>query len=498
MSEQNDEKKNEAPEISLHPFHPLQPFEYAESKENVNQNGILTKPKVYKKKEAVDTKDITNSTTKASKKKSTVISAGLMMTDACLGTTIFTFAVKAKTFGLLWFLVFVIIIGIINYWSIMAGAKASSKCDEDDYSEITLKFLGKKAKIILNVVLIIYSYACMMCHLALIYPLFGRFLHSTIYMNKYDTYDDFENKVWEKLYIKLPFFTIVSLAVSFMCLIDDINKLNFTSYVTVAVNSYALIVIMVQCRSYYQYYKKTVYVEEDESTHPNWTDLSQAFKSDLDFFKGIANLICAYACHPNIFPIYAGFKKEKQDEEERKEGLKKMSLGTIFGTILTTALHIVSIVCSFLTDPITPEDLIIYRKSKDNGKDIPMGIAKLAVFISLVFTLPIYYFTLRLSVSDSFLNGKLTQKFNIIFTFCSVFGSSIVAIVYDKILNYLSYIGGFISVFICYLIPVLLFIKAYGKPITYWKNLIQFIFAIILCMIGVTAGILTLIDDIKG
>ena len=100
---------------------------------------------------------------------------------------------------------------------------------------------------------------------------------------------------------------------------DDINKLNFTSYVTVAVNSYTLIVIMVLCRSYYQYYKKTVYVEEDESTHPNWTDLSQAFKSDLDFFKGIANLICAYARHPNIFPIYAGFKKDKQDEEERKE-----------------------------------------------------------------------------------------------------------------------------------------------------------------------------------
>ena len=56
-----------------------------------------------------------------------------------------------------------------------------------------------------------------------------------------------------------------------------------------------------------------------------------------------------------------------------------MSLGTIFGTTLNTALHIVSIVCSFLTDPKTPEDLIIYLKNKDNGKDIPMGIAKLAV-----------------------------------------------------------------------------------------------------------------------
>ena len=116
----------------------------------------------------------------------------------------------------------------------------------------------------------------------------------------------------------------------------------------------------------------------------------------------------------------------------------------------------------------------------------------------MIFTLPAYYFTLRLSVADSFLKGKITPKFNRIFTFCSVFGCAIVAIVYDKILNYLSYIGGFISVFICYLIPVLLYIKAYGKPITYWKNLIQFILAIILCIIGVTAGILTIIDDVTG
>ena len=33
---------------------------------------------------------------------------------------------------------------------------------------------------------------------------------------------------------------------------------------------------------------------------------------------------------------------------------------------------------------------------------------------------------------------------------------------------------------------------------TYWKNLIQLILALILCVIGVTAGILTIIDDVTG
>lgn len=494
MSEATENKKSRIAEVSIHPFQPMKPDMRSSTSDLGSKEVIQSDVKIYRTLEG--TSDLIHSpTTRGERKKSTIISAGLLMTNACLGTTIFTFALKAKTFGLVWFLLAVVLVGIINYWTIMAGAKASSKYNEDDYSELTEKILGKKARFILNCILVLYSYACMMCFLALLFPLFGRFIQNIAYNKRYETYDDFLDDKWGKLYIKVPFYIGASLAISLMCLIDDINKLSFSSYIGVGAMIYTLLVITVQCHSYYQYYKKHFYSKNVESTHPNWTNLGDAFKKDLDFFKGMANLFCAYACHPNIFPVYAGFKEDKGD---RKEGLRKMSLGTIFATVLTTVLHILSIVCSFLTDPLTPEDLIIYRKSKDGGKDIFMAIAKLAVFLSLIFTLPSYYFTLRLCVSNSFMHGKITTKFNTIFTFCSVFGCAVIAIIYDKILNYLSYIGGFISVFICYLIPVLLYIKSHGKPMTYWKNLIQLIFALILCVIGVTAGILTIIDDVTG
>ena len=494
MSEATENKKSRIAEVSIHPFQPMKPDMRSSTSDLGSKEVIQSDVKIYRTLEG--TSDLIHSpTTRGERKKSTIISAGLLMTNACLGTTIFTFALKAKTFGLVWFLLAVVLVGIINYWTIMAGAKASSKYNEDDYSELTEKILGKKARFILNCILVLYSYACMMCFLALLFPLFGRFIQNLAYNKRYETYDDFLDDKWGKLYIKVPFYIGASLAISLMCLIDDINKLSFSSYIGVGAMIYTLLVITVQCHSYYQYYKKHFYLKNVESTHPNWTNLGDAFKKDLDFFKGMANLFCAYACHPNIFPVYAGFKEDKGD---RKEGLRKMSLGTIFATVLTTVLHILSIVCSFLTDPLTPEDLIIYRKSKDGGKDIFMAIAKLAVFVSLIFTLPSYYFTLRLCVSNSFMHGKITTKFNTIFTFCSVFGCAVIAIIYDKILNYLSYIGGFISVFICYLFPVLLYIKSHGKPMTYWKNLIQLIFALILCVIGVTAGILTIIDDVTG
>jgi len=423
-------------------------------------------------------------------KKSTIFGTTFMITNICLGTTIFTFAVRAKSFGLFWLLFFCFVVALINYWSIMRCVYASSKCTLDDYSEITEKFLGKRARFILNIILIVYSYASLMCFIALIFPLFGRFIQSGFYRNEYRDYDHFFDEKWGKAYIKFPFFICLAFVLSLICLIKDINKLNFSAYIGVVACGYALIVVMIQCNSYYNHYKDTVYKEDDEDTHPNWFNLGDAFTKDLIFFKGIANLIFAYACQSGIFPIYAGFKFQEN-------GIKKMKIGTILGTVLTTILHIISIVCGFLTDPITPEDLIIYRKNKGNGKDIAMVLARLFVSFSLIFTVPGYYFPLRLSVINSFTGGKLSNKFNIIFTFLSIFCCALISAIYDKILNYLNYIG-FISVFISFLFPALNYIYSSGKPITYWKNMLDLILALIMCAIGLVACVATIIDDIKG
>ena len=427
-------------------------------------------------------------------KKATVLNSALMITNICLGTTIFTFAVRAKSFGMVWLLVCCFLVAAINYWSIIRCVYASSTCENcDDFSEITQQLMGKRSRIILNVILIIYSYATLMCFIGLIYPLFGRFIQSAFYRKKYTDFDEFEDDKWGKLYIKIPFFVGLAFIIALICLIKDINKLNFTSYIGVGACAYALIVVMVECHSYYKHYKKTVYKKEDESTHVNWINLGDAFTKKLDFFKGITNLIFAYACQSGIFPIYAGFKRYYPKEV----AVKKMKLGTVLGLLFTTILHIISIVCSFLTDPITPEDLIIYRKNKGTGKDVAMVIARLLVTISLIVTVPGYYFPLRLSIMNSFTKGKLSNKFNIIFTFISIFACAVVAAVYDKILNYLSYIG-FIAVFISFLFPALIYVYSTGKPLTYWKNLLEIILAVVICLIGLVAFIATLIDDIKG
>ena len=479
---------SEGAEEKLHKFNPLP---------HAPEPPKTTEVKVYQTEENVYSKEtILNSHPEEEEKKlpSTILGATFMLTNICLGTTIFTFAVKAKSFGLVWLLVCCTIVAIVNYWTITRGVLASSKCDKfDDFSEIVEYHLGKKWRLILNFFLILYSYACVMCFLALIFPLFGRFIQSAFYKDKYPTFEDFTEAKWHKAYIKFPFFVVLTFLLCLLCLIKDINKLNFSAYIGVASVIYTLLVVMIECHGYYKYYKENKYIKEDKSTHPNWVNFGDAWKSDLDFFKGMANLFTAYACHPGIFPVYAGFKHNNPNK-----GIREMKLGTLFATILTTALHFIIIVCSFLTDPYTPEDLIIYRKSKDNGKDIFMVISRCFIALSLFFTLPGYYFPLRLSIANAFTGGKITNTFNIAFTFITCYACAAVASVYDKILNYLSYIGGFISVFICYLIPVLAYLYSKKEPLTKWNNLLELIAVGILIIIGITGGIVTIMDDVKN
>ena len=419
----------------------------------------------------------------------TIFRGALMITNLCFGVTIFTFAIRATYFGLVWLIVIGAIVGVVTYWSLMLGVIASSKNEEDDYSELTEKILGKKVRIFLNVIIIIYSYAVMMMFMALTYSLLGRFVQAAVYPNKYQDYEEFDDDVWQKPYIKFPVYVVLTLGLCFMCLIRDINKLNFSSYIGVGAVIYSLIVVLVQCHDYYKDSKKKYYIKEDKNTHINWVNLGKAFSKDLEFFKGVAALFTANAIHQGIFPIFVGFKYQK-------DGLKKMKKATFFGVLMVTSLYILSMIISFLTNPYKPEDVIIYRKSK-GGKDVAMTIAKLLVSLSIIFTYPGTYFPLRLSIANSFTNGIISTKFNIILTFVSCFVCSAVASVYDKILNYLSYIGGFLSVFMCYLIPALLYIYTSGKPLTYWKNIIELSLAIFLCIIGFIGGIVTIVDDVK-
>ena len=72
----------------------------------------------------------------------------------------------------------------------------------------------------------------------------------------------------------------------------------------------------------------------------------------------------------------------------------------------------------------------------------------------------------------------------------------LVGALYTGITAYLSILGGFCSVVIIFLFPGILYIKNNDLPVTHYKNIFTLILITILCLIGFTAVIMTILDDI--
>ena len=470
-------------------FHTINP----DTRLNTQPENIPAENEPKTEKKSIITISSLVPTVKTTNFSPTIYKTCIVITHVCLGNfAIFSLAQKTKSFGLFWMILFCIIVGIINYWAIMRSFAASIKCKDANYYQITEKFLGKKMRRILNVLILGYAFLCMMYLTSLTFPLIGRVVINLVYEKQYQSYDNFLKEKWGKGFIKYPFFLCVGFCVYIISYFKFI-KLKYMGYFRLISISFCLLILLIQCKSYYNHYKSTIYNKENKSTYPNWTNIEKAFNSNMDFFKGLCILFANYTCMSIMFPIFEGFKIQEKP-------LKKTRISVFLGMLLISLLTIISIICSYLINPFSPDEFIFFRKNKNSGKDILMLITNLILVVCIILTIPRYYLMMKINFKLLFFKEHISDKINNIFTFIFCFGSSLISIYYDHYQNYLIYIGGFFSVFISYLFPALNFVKSSDKkmPFKYWNNLLQIFFASILCLIGIIGGISTIVDDIKN
>lgn len=81
-----------------------------------------------------------------------------------------------------------------------------------------------------------------------------------------------------------------------------------------------------------------------------------------------------------------------------------------------------------------------------------------------------------------------------IITVSSLLLSCLIGALYYEITSIINILGGFCSVVIAFLFPGWLYVKNSEYPITHYKNMVTIILVVVLCIIGFTAGILTVMD----
>ena len=85
-----------------------------------------------------------------------------------------------------------------------------------------------------------------------------------------------------------------------------------------------------------------------------------------------------------------------------------------------------------------------------------------------------------------------SNSINYIITSSVLALTTIVAISFQSISDYISLIGSFCTVVICFFVPGMIYIKGNDYPLNHYKNILTIIFISLILFIGITSGIFTI------
>ena len=409
------------------------------------------------------------------------------LSSMCLEASSMVLAIRSQQFGMVNFLVFLILGALCAYWCLIMMIKAGKNIKEKVYSKVVTTILGKKMGVFMNISIALYLYGALISFQVISYQLIGAVVYDIgKIIGKLDGYKDFldfNDIFWRKtLYLKFPIMFGFAGLVFPLCLFKDITKMRIPSLIGVLALIYSILVVFIESFFYIINENKNIVGEM------NWIDITPAFKlkDGIPFFGGISTVFYLYSCHAGAFPVY---KALRQNTTRR---IKKVFRRSI---ILDFFIYFFVAAASFLTVPNEQIDIILYRKNLSGfDPDYFILIAKIGVIFNLFFSTPANYSALRLSIFDLFWgNANITNTKNIIVTAIALSTLTLIGALYDEILDYIELLGGFCSVIYCILIPGLIYAKNENIKKSRFVKYLIIIAVILLTLIGYTSGVLTIL-----
>ena len=411
------------------------------------------------------------------------------LSSMCLEAGSMVLAIRCKQFGMVNFLLFLVLGGLVAYWCLVMMIKAGKSIKEKNYSKVVKSILGNKIGIFVDCNIALYLFGALISFQVIIYQVLGSVVYDIMEMmgkidkNEYPNYVKYKEEYWQqKLYLKFPIMLGIAALVYPLCLLKDISKMRLASLFGVLALVYSIIVVIGE--SFFYLFKENW----DKVGQMNWIDISPAFslKDGIPFFGGIATVFYIYSCHAGAFPVY---KTLRNNTTKR---IKKVFRRSI---ILDVAVYFTIAAASYITSPIEPPELILYRPNLSAfNPDYLILIAKIGIICNLFFSTPANYAGFRLSFFELVWgNTNITNMKNFFVTLGVLLVIVVIGALYDKILEYIELFGGFCSVIYCIMIPGLIYVKNENIKMSKLVKYSTVIILGILVVIGYTSGILTIL-----
>ena len=120
------------------------------------------------------------------------------LSSMCLEAGAMLLAIRCQQFGMVNFLIFVVLGGLLAYWCLVMMIKAGKNIKEKNYSKVVKTLLGKKFGIFMDINIALYLFGVLISFMVIIYQMIGAIVYDILKIIgnynslKYDNYNDYK------------------------------------------------------------------------------------------------------------------------------------------------------------------------------------------------------------------------------------------------------------------------------------------------------------------
>ncbi|XP_061976831.1 amino acid transporter AVT6E-like isoform X2 [Populus nigra] len=441
-----DDPQNPLPQrkthIKLHPLHEVENFiGNGQSLDDDDQDDfdIDDYPLVSKKKTSKD---------------SGIYGAVFNLTTSIIGAGIMALPATMKVLGLVLGFVLIIVMGILSEISVELLVRFSVRFKASSYGEVVRFALGKPAKVLSEICIIVNNAGVLIVYLIIIGDVMSGSLH---HVGVFDQW--LGNGFWDQR--KLVILVVVVVFLAPLCALDKIDSLSLTSAASVALAVVFVVAI-------------------------------------LDLLVVIPIMTNAYVCHFNVQPIY--------NELEGRSPQKMNRVGRIT-TVLCVVVYASTAISGYLLFGKDTESDVLTNFDKDLGIRFSSAlnyIVRIGYILHLVLVFPVVHFSLRQTVDVLVFEGsaplsesrKRSLALTAVLLALIYFGSTMI----PNIWTAFKFTGATTAVSLGFIFPSLVALRLsqsgedlnVGEKFLSWLMLIL---AIIVSIVGVIGNIYSLKSD---
>jgi solute carrier family 38 (sodium-coupled neutral amino acid transporter), member 11 len=375
------------------------------------------------------------------------------LASICFDTTCLSFPLALWNMGLIPGTFLLVTMGLLSYWSLYILLVTGRLTKIYNYRKLIKSVLGEKMALLSDMNNIIFSIGAQTAYIVTISKFFHEVLFGLFGIQKTNIIKIIQ------MTICMIFFQVP------LSLLKNISKLQYASILGSLVLIFTLVVMFIQSFFYFQ------------EGQDKGRSIQLVREINWNYLDSFSVFLFAFSPHNGLFLIFS--EMAKPNLRRTKTVLNRAMLLQCFIFFIIAYAGFFSLLENF------PSIFLSRPPLKQDPNDYYIISAKILFFFSLHCLCAINFNLLRGTISSLFYKGKNITDFQNFYVTAIMFVlSNLVAFFANNVVEIISIISGISVTFICYVFPVMCYVRANHYKRYHYKNVISMTIMILISCVG--------------